>query len=226
MNAEWSEMNKTMQQQIRKRDSFPDGLETLFRLRGALMEQILQFREELSPVDFSAMPFMNGKGYHNKTIAYSLWHIFRIEDIVAHSLIADDEQIFFRGDYQKRIGSSIITTGNELVKEEIGVFSQKLSLEELYHYITEVKAVSEELIRTLTYDDMKRTIPDEKRACLKNMGVVSEDDNASWLIDYWCGKDVRGLLQMPFSRHWIMHVEACLKIRDQQIKMAGPIPKS
>lgn len=224
MNAEWSEMNKTMQQQIRKRDSFPDGLETLFRLRGALMEQILQFREELSPVDFSAMPFMNGKGYHNKTIAYSLWHIFRIEDIVAHSLIADDEQIFFRGDYQKRIGSSIITTGNELVKEEIGVFSQKLSLEELYHYITEVKAVSEELIRTLTYDDMKRTIPDEKRACLKNMGVVSEDDNASWLIDYWCGKDVRGLLQMPFSRHWIMHVEACLKIRDQQIKMAGPIP--
>lgn len=226
MNAEWSEMNKAMQQQIRKRDSFPDGLETLFRLRGALMEQILQFREELSPVDFSAMPFMNGKGYHNKTIAYSLWHIFRIEDIVAHSLIADDEQIFFRGDYQKRIGSSIITTGNELVKEEIGVFSQKLSLEELYHYITEVKAVSEELIRTLTYDDMKRTIPDEKRACLKNMGVVSEDDNASWLIDYWCGKDVRGLLQMPFSRHWIMHVEACLKIRDQQIKMAGPIPKS
>lgn len=226
MNAEWSEMNKTMQQQIRKRDSFSEGIETLFRLRGALMEQILQFREELSPVDFSAMPFLNGKGYHNKTIAYSLWHIFRIEDIVAHSLIADDEQIFFRGDYQKCIGSSIITTGNELVKEEIGSFSQELSLEELYHYITEVKAVSEELIRTLTYDDMKRKIPDEKRAQLKNMGVVSEDDNASWLIDYWCGKDVRGLLQMPFSRHWIMHVEACLKIRDRQIKMAGSIPKS
>lgn len=36
--------------------------------------------------------------------------------------------------------------------------------------------------------------------------------NAAWLIDYWCGKDLRGLVQMPFSRHWIMHIEAALRI--------------
>lgn len=54
------------------------------------MEQIQQFREELSQEDFSEIPFMNAKGYHSKSIAYSLWHIFRIEDIVAHTLIAGD----------------------------------------------------------------------------------------------------------------------------------------
>jgi hypothetical protein len=32
----------------------------------------MQFKEELSQDDFSAMPFMNAKGYHSKTIAYSL----------------------------------------------------------------------------------------------------------------------------------------------------------
>lgn len=36
--------------------------------------------------------------------------------------------------------------------------------------------------------------------------------NAAWLIDYWCDKDFRGLVQMPFSRHWIMHIEAALRI--------------
>lgn len=36
--------------------------------------------------------------------------------------------------------------------------------------------------------------------------------SAGWLIDYWCGKDFRGLVQMPFSRHWIMHIEAALRI--------------
>ena len=81
---------------------------------------------------------MNAKGYHNKTIAYSLWHIFRIEDIVAHSLIADDEQIFFKNDYQSRTKSPIITTANELRKEEIGEFSKKLSVEELYNYVADV----------------------------------------------------------------------------------------
>ena len=36
--------------------------------------------------------------------------------------------------------------------------------------------------------------------------------NAAWLVDYWCGKDFRRLVQMPFSRHWIMHIEAALRI--------------
>ena len=49
---------------------------------------------------------------------YATRNIFRIEDIVAHSLIANDEQILFVGDYQNRIKSPIITTANELEKEE------------------------------------------------------------------------------------------------------------
>lgn len=74
------------------------------------------------------MPFANAKGYHNKTIAYSIWHIARIEDIVAHTLIANDEQVFFSGNWQKEIGSPIITTGNELVKDEIKNFHKGLIL--------------------------------------------------------------------------------------------------
>lgn len=35
-----------------------------------------------------AILFVNADGYHSKTIAYSLYHIFRIEDIVAHTVIA------------------------------------------------------------------------------------------------------------------------------------------
>ena len=85
-------------------------------------------KSKLSIDDFSAMPYMNAKGYHNKTIAYSLWHIFRIEDIVAHSLIADDEQVFFKGDYQRRINSPVMTTGNELIGEEIISFLKDSAL--------------------------------------------------------------------------------------------------
>ena len=71
--------------------------------------------EELCRDDFDAIPFMNADGYHCKTIAYSIWHIFRIEDIVAHTLISENEQVFFSGNYRERINSPIITTGNELV---------------------------------------------------------------------------------------------------------------
>ena len=219
MNKEWSEMNKTMQLQIKKKDTFSTGIDTLLELRRTLMEQIVQFRNELADADFYAMPYMNAKGYHNKTIAYSLWHIFRIEDIVAHSLIANDEQVFFKGDYQRRIKSPIVTTGNELVKEEIKEFSKKLSIEELYNYITDVDGATTQILKTLTYSDMKEKISDDRRKQLETLNVVSTDENAYWLIDYWCGKDVKGLIQMPFSRHWIMHIEACLRIRDKQLSI-------
>ena len=215
MNKEWSELNKTVQSQLKKRDTCEDGISTLFELRGKLTDTINSFRNELTREQFSAIPFINADGYHSKTIAYSLWHIFRIEDIVAHTHIAGDEQVFFRGGYQKRIGSPIITTGNELVKQQIADFSEQLDIGELYDYISAVRSETEDILRKLAFDMLKQKVSEERRTELMSLNVVSPDESAAWLVDYWCGKDIRGLVQMPFSRHWIMHIEACIRIRSK-----------
>ena len=204
-----------MQTQIKKKDTYKAGIDTLIHLRNQLMETLTSFNEKLSREDFDAIPFINADGYHSKTIAYSIWHIFRIEDIVAHTLISENEQVFFSGNYQERINSPIITTGNELVKEQIADFSEQLNLKELYTYIFEVKDSTEKIINQLSYDELKKKILDERKEYLKSLNVVSDDKNAIWLIDYWCGKDIRGLIQMPFSRHWIMHIEASLRIKNK-----------
>lgn len=208
-----------MQLQLKRKDTFDSGIETLIRLRWTLMQQIMEFQTQLKAEDLSAMPYRNAKGYHSKTIAYSIWHIFRIEDIVAHTLIADDEQVFFQGEYQSKIHSPIITTGNELTSEEIISFSQALRVDELYAYIKAVDQASTEILKHLIYEDLKTKITDEKRIALERLSVVSSDENARWLIDYWCGKDIKGLLQMPFSRHWIMHIEACGRIREKLLSL-------
>lgn len=205
-------MNRAMQAQIKKRDTYKAGMDTLFQLRNQLLQTLLSFQEDYRREDFDAIPFINADGYHKKTLAWSIWHIFRIEDIVAHTVIGEDEQVFFAGNYQQRIHSPIITTGNELVKQEISDFSKQLDLKELYSYLLEVKESTEKKLQQLTYDDLKRKIPAERKEALRSLQVVSTDEAAVWLIDYWCNKDIRGLIQMPFSRHWIMHTEACLRI--------------
>ena len=215
MNKEWSELNKIMQAQIRKKDTYEEGIDTLFELRNRLMKTLTLFYDELNREEFNAIPFINADGYHSKTIAYSIWHIFRIEDIVAHVLISEDEQVFFAGNYQERINSPIITTGNELVKQQIADFSKQLNLKELYSYIFEVKESTEKIIKGLSYIELKRKVSEERKEYLKTLNVVSNDENAIWLIDYWCNKDMRGLIQMPFSRHWIMHIEASLRIKNK-----------
>ena len=57
-------------------------------------------------------------------------------------------------------------------------------------------------------------------AKLQATRCVSEDEEAAWLIPYWCGKDIRGLIKMPFSRHWLMHIEAMRRIKNRLCKMA------
>ena len=169
MNKQWSELNKEMQAQIKKEATWPEGLRTLATLRDQLMDTLYALKKELSREDFNAIPFINADGYHSKTIAYSIWHIFRIEDIVAHTLVAGDDQVFFSGDYQRRIHSPIITTGNELVKEQIADFSRQLDLEELYAYIAEVKASTEKIVEALPYSVLKQKPSDERKEILKSL---------------------------------------------------------
>ncbi len=215
MNKDWSELNKLIQSQLKKKDSFNLGIDSLLELRKQLMQQLLEMKQELCYDDFSAIPFMNANGYHSKTIAYSLWHIFRIEDIVAHSLIANDEQVFFANGYQIRIGSSIITTGNELVGEDIATFSRELNIDELYQYIIDVDKATTAILKSLTFEEIKTKITEIQKQYVESLDVVSKDENSYWLIDYWCKKDIRGLIHMPFSRHWIMHTQACMRIKNK-----------
>lgn len=215
MNKEWAELNKQVQEQLKHRDTFQDGILTLLKLRKLILNSLLELKDTLSNEQFSQMPFANAKGYHNKTIAYSIWHIVRIEDIVAHTLIANDEQVFFSGDWQKKIGSPIITTGNELVKDEIKEFSQRLDIEKLYSYAEEVKKATELLLTELPFDKLKEKISATAKQNLIDSKCVSDDEKAVWLIDYWCGKNIKGLIQMPFSRHLIMHIEAALRIAEK-----------
>ena len=87
-----------------------------------------------------------------------------------------------------RINSPIITTGNELVKQQIADFSKQLNLEELYSYIFEVRESTEKILERFSYDELKWKIPDERKGYLKSLNVVNCDEKAIWLIDYWCSK--------------------------------------
>ena len=43
MNKEWSELNKTLQTQIKKRETYEAGTNTLFDLRNQLMQVLTSF---------------------------------------------------------------------------------------------------------------------------------------------------------------------------------------
>lgn len=215
MNKDWSEKNKQMQTLLNREATFREGIRVLLELRADVFGQITRIVNEYPEEAFCRMPFAGADGYHSKTLSYSIWHIFRIEDIVAHEMIAEDEQILFRNGFMEKTGSPIITTGNELSGNEIADFSKQLDRRQLYAYAKDVLKSTDCLLSRLEYRDLKRTFDDGMKEKLKASKCISEDENAVWLIDYWCGKDVKGLIKMPFSRHHIMHVEAMRRIAEK-----------
>ena len=220
MDKNWSDKNKQMQTLISKEATFTEGIKILLELRNDLFEQITSIVKTFPAVAFYQLPFGEGEGNHQTTLAWSLWHTFRIEDIVTHTLILKDSQILFKDGWQKKTNSPIITTGNELGGDMLIDFSKKLNIKAVYEYCKAVMESTNELLKRLKFADLKKTFTDEDKQRLIASKCVSSDESSVWLIDYWCSKNVKGLIQMPFSRHWIMHVEAMQRIKNKLCQQA------
>ena len=48
MNKEWPDLNKNIQAKLKKKDTYSEGINTLFELRDKLFEVMLSFRDELA----------------------------------------------------------------------------------------------------------------------------------------------------------------------------------
>ena len=220
MDKDWSEKNKKMQELISKEATFDEGIKVLLELRTELFEQITSIVKTFPPAAFYQMPFGSGEGNHCTTLAWSLWHTFRIEDIVTHELILKNKQILFDGEWLERTGSVIITTGNELAGDTLIEFSKKLDIKATYDYCKTVMDSTNEMLKNLKFADLKTKFTEEDKARLVKSKSVSTSESAVWLIDFWCSKNIKGLIQMPFSRHWIMHVEAMRRIKNKLCQQA------
>ena len=151
MNKSWSDKNKKMQTLISKEATFGEGIKVLLELRAELFEQITSIVKTFPPEAFYQLPFGDGEGNHHTTLAWSLWHTFRIEDIVAHSLILKDEQILFTDCWLEKTKAKIITTGNELTAEEMIDFSKQLDIKATYDYCQAVMNSTNELLKNVKY---------------------------------------------------------------------------
>lgn len=204
---ERNDIFKLFQKNIKRKDDFDLGKQHLLILRDEFMAMYDYIFETCSIDDFAKMPLST-----DKTIAYYLYHLTRIEDITSNTLIAGKEQIFFEKDYDKLLNSPIITTGNEIERDKLVEFSAMIDINRLKKYISEVFNNTNNIIKDMSYEASKTKVSDERKSELVKLRTVSMSENAYWLIDYWCSKTYAGLLLMPFSRHQMLHLDGCLRI--------------
>ncbi len=158
---------------------------------------------------------INEKG---RTILYGLWHSTRIEDMTMNVLVNGTQQIYHSSNYRDKINAGIDHTGNSLSRDGISKMSSIINIDELCKYRIQVGKSSQEIIKTLRFEDLKRKVKVEDIDLLHSTGSVDDVPSANWLLTFWGNKNIHGILFMPASRHQVVHLREGFKAKENGLK--------
>ena len=111
--------------------------------------------------------------------------------------------------------SPIADTGNAMTEDEVTAFSQSIYVTELLRYRNDVGKRTREIISQLSESDMKRKFTAEHRERILMSGGVVSHPESEWLADFWTQKDAAGIILMPLTRHQLLHLNQCGKIKSE-----------
>jgi len=148
----------------------------------------------------------------DETIAWHLWHITRIEDLVGNLLIAERPQIF-NDNWMAKLNTTVKDVGNSMTDEQIINFSEQVNKQELINYRNTVGQRTREILKSLTPGNLKRKPKAECLAQIVSAGGLLEDSNSIWLKDFWGKHTVSGLILLPLTRHHMMHLPDSVVIK-------------
>jgi hypothetical protein len=151
------------------------------------------------------------------SILWDIWHITRIEDIVSNIIIGNKETIF-NNEIQAKLNIKIKDTGNAMTHSEIELLNKNINIKELKGYRVKVGKSTQKIIETLEFTDIKRKVEKEQLEKIKQNGGVIDDPKSIWLLDFWGKKNILGLIMMPITRHQIVHLNDCFKIKQKSNK--------
>ena len=212
-----SELNKELNQVIRKKDEIQQAKKRFLELHARLnlssvsgtgQNEVDLLLRDLSKAEYAIMPTSK-----DETIAWVLWHIARIEDLTMNLLVDRKEQVF-NADWKEKLNVSITDTGNALSDDEIMELSTNINIEELLVYRNAVAKRTREIVSGLKAEDMKRKMDKSDLERILEEGGVTKHEDSIWLLDFWGKKDVAGILLMPPTRHVMLHLNDCCKWKE------------
>ena len=219
VGTDWNPLQASLKEIILKKERFEEMKELLFRMHSLLHAAEVYHIEtgtymdetwaDLDDKTFRTMPTIK-----DDTIAWDIWHITRIEDLTANLLIDNGNQVLDDA-WLKKLNTSVKDTGNAMSDEEIIAFSNQVDRESLYEYRNAVGLRIKEVLGRLRPEDMKRKVSKDSIERILEQGGVTNQPGSLWLLDFWGRKTVAGIILMPITRHQIVHLNDCRRLKSR-----------
>lgn len=168
--------------------------------------------EVLEGMDEVEMRRIPPDGEHSA--AWVLWHIACIEDITMNLLVASGTQLLHQDGWLERMKVTVQDSGNEMDSEGIARLSAAVDLPALQAYRLAVGRRTRQIISQLQPGDLKRKVAPSRLQRVRAEGAVVEA--AGYILDYWGGRTIAGLLLMPPTRHNFLHLNEALRLKQKR----------
>jgi len=215
----WNEKQKSLKNMLLSQKTFEKGKDILLEMHYLLHSKIIYktnvetFYDNLwENLKENTCKIISKK---ETSILWNIWHITRIEDLIANIVIGNKDEIFNK-EIQKKLNIKIKDTGNEMTYAEMEIFNKNINIKELKEYRIKVGKSTKKILDGLEYSDMKIKVKKEQMEKIYKCGGVL--DTTIWLLDFWGKKNIYGLIMMPITRHQIVHLNDCFKIKEKYNK--------
>ncbi len=145
------------------------------------------------------------------SVVWCLWHLTRCEDITMNMLAAGTPQLLLKDNWLERLKIPERDTGNGMRLEEIADFSARIDLPALRLYRQAVGHRTREVVKALEPEQIASKVDPVRLQRVRDEGAVLASEQ--WLLNYWGGLTIAGLLLMPPTRHSLVHVNEALRIK-------------
>jgi len=216
--SDWTIKQNNLKKLLSKEETFDDGIKLLLSMHSILHDKKINNNKEdtLYNILWKNLKNETCKIITSKetSILWDIWHITRIEDIVANTIIANMEEVL-NNEIQEKLNIKIKDTGNAMSKGEIELLNENINIKALNEYRIKVGKQTARIIKRLKFSDMKR-MPEKEQLdkIMKNGGLI-ENEKSKWLLDFWGNKNILGLIMMPITRHQTMHLNDCFSIKER-----------
>ena len=148
------------------------------------------------------------------SVAWSIWHIARIEDVTMNMLVAGDPQILHQDKWLEQMKITVRDTGNEMDGEGVVKLSAVIEIDALRAYRLAVGRRTRAIAAQLQLEQLKQKVDPSRLQQVREEGAVVEA--ADTIVKYWGRRDIAGLLLMPPTRHSFLHLNEALLIKHRR----------
>lgn len=216
---DWLPKQDRLRSLIKKNECFDEAIQIALEMHALLHSSEVtkassptlgdEIWQDLNEEDFTIMPTKK-----DVTIAWNIWHVTRIEDLISNLLIHSSPQVLDEK-WQRKLKTSVRDTGNAMSDEEIIQFSKEVDKIELHNYRNAVGKQTQKVLKSLTPERLNEKPYEEDLDKIVNQGGLTFQEQSIWLRDFWGKKTIAGLILLPITRHQLMHLPNCLKLKSK-----------